>query len=159
MEVSNYSELIRGDRVRANTPPEINRAIDTEIATTVRLYASKSDYEITKRIKELDLEWDIERYLEANAAILTFTGAALGLKKSRNWFVLPLVVSVFLFQHAVQGWCPPVSVFRRLGIRTRREIEVEKYALKALRGDFDEVSYQDSSIDRAKEAITESRSI
>jgi hypothetical protein len=143
MEMSNYSELVRGDRVRANTPPEVNQTIDTEIAATVRFYASKTDYEITRRIKELDMEWDIERYLEANAAIFTFIGAALGLKKSRNWFILPLIVSIFLLQHAVQGWCPPVSVFRRLGIRTGREIEVEKYALKVLRGDFDEVSYQD----------------
>jgi hypothetical protein len=159
MIINSYNKLIRGDRVRANTPPEINQAIDTEIAATVRFYASKTDYEINKKIKELDLKWDIERYLEANAAILISIGAALGFKKSRNWFILPLTVSVFLLQHAVQGWCPPVSVFRRLGIRTRREIEVEKYALKALRGDFDEISDQDSNINRAKEAITESRSI
>lgn len=159
MVINNYSELIRGDRVRANTLPEINQAIDMEIAATVRFYASKTEYEITKRIKELDLEWDIERYLEANAAILSFIGAALGLKKGRNWFILPLVVSIFLFQHAVQGWCPPISVFRRIGIRTRREIEVEKYALKALRGDFDESYYQDNSIGRAKEAASESRNV
>jgi hypothetical protein len=157
--INNYSELIRGDRVRANTPPEINQAIDTEIAATVRFYAGKTDYEITKRIKELDLEWDIERYLEANAAIFTFIGAALGLKKNQNWFVLPLIVSIFLLQHAVQGWCPPLSIFRRLGIRTRREIEVEKYAMKALRGDFDEISTQYSDINRAKEVTSESRSI
>ncbi len=157
MVINNYNELIRGDRVRANTPSEINQAIDTEIAATVRFYASKTNYEITRRIKELDLEWDIERYLEANAAIFTSIGTVLGLKKSRSWFILPLTVSAFLFQHAVQGWCPPVSVFRRLGIRTRKEIEVEKYALKALRGDFDEISDHDSSINRAKEAITESR--
>jgi hypothetical protein len=157
--INNYSELIRGDRVRANTPPEINQAIDTEIAATVRFYAGKTDYEITKRIKELDLEWDIERYLEANAAIFTFIGAALGLKKNQNWFVLPLIVSIFLLQHAVQGWCPPLSIFRRLGIRTRREIEVEKYAMKALRGDFDEISTQYSDINRAKEVISESRTI
>ena len=157
--INTYSELIQGDRVRANTLPEINLAIDTEIAATVRFYAGKTDYEIAKRIKELDQEWDIERYLEANAAIFTFIGATLGLKKSRNWFVLPLIVSIFLLQYAVQGWCPPVSVFRRLGIRTRREIEVEKYAMKALRGDFDEISDQNSDINRAKEAISESRSI
>ena len=30
-----------------------------------------------------------------------------------------------------------VVVFRRMGVRTRREINREKYALKALRGDFD----------------------
>ena len=130
--MDNYSNLIRGDRVRANTPPEINQAIDIEIAATVRFYASKTNYEINKKIKELDFEWDIEHYLEANAAIFTFIGTVLGFKKSRKWFILPLIISIFLFQHAVQGWCPPVSVFRRLGIRTRQEIDLEKYALKAL---------------------------
>jgi len=47
------------------------------------------------------------------------------------------IVLPFLFQHAVQGWCPPVPVFRWLGVRTRQEIDEEKYALKVLRGDFD----------------------
>ncbi len=37
---------------------------------------------------------------------------------------------------AVQEWCPPVPVFRRLGVRTCQEIDEEKYALKILRGDF-----------------------
>jgi hypothetical protein len=41
-----------------------------------------------------------------------------------------------LFQHAVQGWCPPVPLLRRLGYRTSREIDIERVALKALRGDF-----------------------
>jgi hypothetical protein len=35
-----------------------------------------------------------------------------------------------------QGWCPPLTVFRRLGVRTRREIDLERYAIKALRGDL-----------------------
>jgi len=159
MEISNYGELIRGDRVRANTPPEINQVIDTEIAAMVRFYAGKTDYEISKRIEELDNEWDIERYLETNAAVFSFIGAVLGFKWHRNWFILPIIVAVFLFQHAIQGWCPPVSIFRRLGIRTRREIDLEKYALKSLRGDFDEVSDQESSINRAREAVGQSKTV
>src|SRR5438874_9255842 len=35
--------------------------------------------------------------------------------------------------------CPPVPVLRRKGVRTRREIDAERYALKALRGDFSSV--------------------
>jgi len=49
---------------------------------------------------------------------------------------LPAVVGTFLLQHAVQGWCPPLTVFRRLGFRTAGEIARERYALKAMRGDF-----------------------
>ena len=55
--------------------------------------------------------------------------------------MLPLVVSGFLLQHAIQGWCPPLPVFRKLGFRTRAEIEQERYALKLLRGDFSEIQH------------------
>ena len=61
---------------------------------------------------------------------------------------LPGIVLPFLLQHAVQGWCPPVPLFRRLGVRTREEIEREKFALKALRGDFEEID----SLRRGEEA-------
>jgi hypothetical protein len=50
-----------------------------------------------------------------------------------------MLASGFLLQHALQGWCPPVSLFRRLGVRTSAEIEQERYALKALRGDFQNI--------------------
>lgn len=145
MEVSNYSELIRGDRVRANTPPEINQAIDTEIAAMVRFYASKTDYEIGKRIEELDKEWDIGRIMEIRASTVSLIGIILGLKRSKIWLILPTIASTFLLQYAVQGWCPPVSILRRFGFRTRQEIDLEKYALKALRGDFDKIAPQESN--------------
>jgi len=67
--------------------------------------------------------------------MFSFIGAVLGLKLSKNWFILPILVATFLLQHATQGWCPPISIFRRMGIRTRQEIEVEKYALKDLSRD------------------------
>jgi len=96
MPVVEFGELVRGDRVRANTPHEINEAIDAEIAATVRFYSDRTAYEISERIEELDHEWDIERYIEANAAMLSFTGAVLGLKEDRKWLILPVVVSTFL---------------------------------------------------------------
>jgi hypothetical protein len=40
-----------------------------------------------------------------------------------------------------EGWCPPVNLFRRLGVRTQREIDEERYALKLMRGDFAGVSH------------------
>ena len=156
---NNFSELVRGDRVRAKTPSEINQAIDTETAATVRFYASKTHYEIGKRMKELDNEWDIGRHIEARASVLSLIGVIFGLKWSKKWFILPIIAATFLLQYVIHGWCPPVSILRRFGIRTRQEIDVEKYALKALRGDFDEISSQDSSIGRAKEAVNESRSV
>jgi hypothetical protein len=125
------------DRVRRNTSEDINRQIDKNIEARVHEYAQRTPEEISRRIDELDREWDMERLLETNASALAFTGLVLGLTQNKKWFFLPGVVLPFLFQHAVQGWCPPVPLFRRLGVRTRQEIDREKYALKVLRGDFD----------------------
>jgi hypothetical protein len=101
----------------------------------VRYFAEHPD-EIEDRLYELDHEWDIERTLEANAATLTLFGLAMAVLGSKRWLVLPLAVQGFFLQHAVQGWCPPIPLLRRMGVRTRDEIARERYALKALRGDF-----------------------
>jgi hypothetical protein len=137
------------DRVRANTSEEINRRIDQKIEDRVREYARRSQSDITGRIEELDREWDMERLLETNASAIAFTGLALGLTHSKKWLIVPGIVLPFLFQHAVQGWCPPVPLFRRLGVRTREEIDRERYALKVLRGDFERVQ----SLPRADAAL------
>lgn len=140
------------DRVRANTADAINRQIDRETDARVHNYAQQAPLEITRRIHELDREWDMERLLETNASALAFTGLALGITHSKKWLIIPGIVLPFLFQHAVQGWCPPVPLFRRLGVRTREEIDREKYALKVLRGDFEHVGPLPSA-DRALQAV------
>ena len=126
-------------RVPRHTADEIDSRIRREIAFSVQYYADRKD-EIGKRLRELDAEWDIERAIAANAAALGLIGTALGLMRGRKWLVLPLAATGFLLQHAVEGWCPPAPLLRRLGFRTSLEIEAERQALKALRGDFDAVS-------------------
>lgn len=139
------------DRVRANTADEINRRIDRGIADNVAYYSGKSKDEIHWRIAQLEREWDMERLLETQASALAFTGLLLGVMRSKKWLLLPAIVLPFLFQHAVQGWCPPVPIFRRLGVRTREEIDREKYALKALHGDFENVgSNPENAVQAAK---------
>jgi hypothetical protein len=138
------------DRVRANTADYINKRIDDKIEDNVRYYSGRTRPEIARRINELEQEWDIERVLQLGAASLSLTGLALAATKNRAWFLLPTAVLSFLFLHAVQGWCPPIPVLRRLGIRTREEIERERYALKALLGDFEDVT---KAPDRAGSAL------
>ena len=129
-------------RVPENTAARVNERIRRETNARVARTAAGGRPAIGRRLNELDREWDIERTLEANAAALAATGAALALLVDRRFALLPLVVGGFLFQHAVQGWCPPVPVFRRLGVRTQTEIDEERTALKALRGDFRDGSGQ-----------------
>jgi hypothetical protein len=125
------------DPVRSATSEQVLAELDREILERIDRYAGKPAAEISDRIRQLEDEWDIERVLELNASSLAFLGTALGVTVSRKWLLLPGTVLPFLFQHAVQGWCPPVAIFRRMGVRTQKEIELEKYALKVLRGDFD----------------------
>ena len=123
-------------QVRRASATDENQKIDQEIKDNLKSYTG-SDYEvIDERISELDKEWDIERTLELNAASLALTGTLLGLVVDKRWLAVPIIVGSFLMQHAIQGWCPPLPILRKLGFRTRSEIDKEKFALKALRGDF-----------------------
>lgn len=124
------------DRVRAQTATEINAQIDAQTRDRLMRAAGAPPAALGRLIADLEEEWDIERWLETNASVLALTGTLLGAFVNKKFLLLPALVLPFLLQHAIQGWCPPLPLFRRKGIRTRKEIETEKNALKALRGDF-----------------------
>jgi hypothetical protein len=136
------------ERVPLHTAAHVNEDIRRETERRLRFYADHPEL-IGRRLDELDEEWDIERVLEANAASISLVGPGLASTVDRRWIVLPIGVAAFLLQHALQGWCPPVPIFRRLGYRTAGEIESERHALKALRGDFDGVREGDNRAARA----------
>ncbi len=127
------------NRVPLHSSEQDNRRIRRTLLANVAYFAEHRD-QISGRLDELDEEWDIERAIEANAAVVGFTGIALAAGYSRRWLALPALVTSFLLQHAIQGWCPPVPILRKLGFRTSSEIEEERRALKALRGDFGQVA-------------------
>ena len=126
-------------RVEENTDEAINNRIYRQTVRNLSHFANQGSTEINRRLEELDREWDVERTLEANAASLALLGIGLGAFIDRRFFIFPALVTGFLLQHAVQGWCPPLPVLRRLGIRTAREIDMERLALKVLRGDFQDL--------------------
>jgi hypothetical protein len=127
------------ERVPLHTSEDANEKIRRQTEQKITRLRHAGPSAIQRRLNELDEEWDIERVLEANAASVVLIGTALGATVDRRWFSLPAVVGAFLLQHAVQGWCPPLPVFRRLGFRTCPEIERERFALKAIRGDFENI--------------------
>src|SRR5947209_16441926 len=123
-------------RVPSHTSPAVNERIRRQTEENIARFGSAGRSAIDRRLHELDREWDIERALEANAATASLVGLALGTFVDRRLYLLSAVVGGFLLQHALQGWCPPVPLFRHLGFRTASEIDEERYALKAVRGDF-----------------------
>lgn len=133
------------DNSRNATSDKINERIDKRTKENIsQLSHNLESNEVGRRIGELEKEWDIDRTLMANASTLSLAGVVLGSTVNRNWFVLPGVVVSFLLWHAIQGWCPPLPIFRKLGYRSRKEIDIEKFALKALRGDFQKLDKQEA---------------
>ncbi len=130
------ADYLQNDRVRRQTASSAQQVIDEKTRRNIRSYAAQPRAVLDHRVAEIDRERDMEQVLEMNASILAFTGALLGTTVDKRFFVLPAVVLGFLTQHAITGWCPPVPIFRHVGVRTRSEINQEKFALKALRGDF-----------------------
>jgi hypothetical protein len=142
----------KGERVRKNTSAKSNERIDKEIISNIDKY-TKMPQSISARIVELDKEWDIERVLEINMSTLSIIGLVLAITINIFWLILPGVVLLFFVQHALQGWCPPIPVFRHFNIRTRPEIDREKYALKAIRGDFNLSSISSGNAQAAFQAV------
>ena len=123
-------------RVALNTNPKVNINIRNETIGNLNNYNESSEVEISDRIKHLNSEWDTERFLETNAALIIIISTFLGIKSCKYWFLLTSTVGIFLLQHALQGWCPPVPIIRKMRIRTAEEINNEKTVLKMLRNDF-----------------------
>ena len=127
------------ERVPRHTADAVNERIQLRTEEAVARCAAGGPEAIERRLMALDREWDIERTLEANASSLALVGLGLGAFVNRRYFALPAVIAGFLLEHALQGWCPPVPLLRRLSFRTQSEIDEERYALKALRGDFRDI--------------------
>ncbi|RJQ87513.1 MAG: DUF2892 domain-containing protein [Desulfobacteraceae bacterium] len=123
-------------RVSKHTADHVQEQIRQRMREDIHYYAQAGADAIEHRLQELETEWDIERTLQANAAAASLLGLFLGKTVSPKFYWLSAAVAGFLLQHALQGWCPPLPVFRRMGIRTTEEIEAERYALKLIRGDF-----------------------
>ncbi len=125
-------DLERRDRVRDHTPASVNRRID-EAARTSVARASGSAGGVAERLACLDREWDVDRTLMLLFPILGGVTLLTGLRKGRTrangWLALFGVQVGFMAWHSLVGWCPPMAVLRRLGVRTQKEIAEERFAL------------------------------
>lgn len=124
------------DRTRANTWPHVNRRLDHETELRLQADAGRDRGALTNRVEELEREWDFDRIIEAEASVMGLTGLMLTILVDRRFFVIPALVTSMMLLHATQGWYPLLPLLRRVGVRTADEIERERYAVKALRGDF-----------------------
>lgn len=129
-------EITVADRIRQATDLRVQEQIDGELIARMGHFADAPRGALTTRLAELEREWDIERALVLQSSATALTGIALAAGRRSGWLLLTVATSGCLLQHALQGWCPPLGLFRRLGFRTRREIDLEIQMLRLLRGDY-----------------------
>lgn len=119
------------DRVRDHTAAHVVARLDRLAEAEVRARAEGGRDAIVARLAELDREWNVDRALMANFALLGGLSFELGRRVHRAFTGLFRAQLAFLLLHAVAGWCPPLPVLRRLGFRTAKEIASERSALLA----------------------------
>ncbi|MCP3144731.1 hypothetical protein [Pyxidicoccus xibeiensis] len=147
------------DAVRAHTPLLVNRRIDERVEGCVRYMAEKGDRaEMSRYLERLEREWDISRAISVSTAAMSALGLLLGRRDGGGWRVLSAVATSLLLQHGVFGFGPLSEVFRALGVRTRREIDLEKFAIKALRGDFERIPNDGGPLAKANAALVAAQS-
>jgi len=98
--------------------------------------ADAGPHAITERLEELELEWSAGRMTKVTTGLLIVGGFALASLLSPMWLVLPAVAGLLLLQYTFSRVSLLGAMFHRIGFRSGGDIDQEKFALKALRGDF-----------------------
>ncbi len=125
----------RFDLVRNRTKIDVNRSIDRQTQGMLAEIGSEP-HAIRNRLWELDREWHVDRALYAVFAVLGSFTAQRAFRAVRRghalsgWRLLFWTQVGIMAYHAIRGWSPPVSLFRRLGFRTEKEIGAERTALE-----------------------------
>jgi hypothetical protein len=146
------------DTVRTHTPDDLNRRIDERVERCVRYMAQQERSEIGHYLRQLEEEWDLNRTLAVSCAAASLGGLLLARGRARSWLGLSAVASGLLLQQGLFGHGPVAALVRSLGVRTRREIDLEKFALKALRGDFERIPTEGGPLARANAALVAAQS-
>ncbi len=147
------------DTVRAHTPLVVNQRIDEHVERCVRYMAEKGDRaEMSRYLERLEREWDIHRAVAVAGSAMALLGLLLGRRDGGRWRGLSMVASVVMLQHGVSRFSPLSELLRGLGVRTRREIDLEKFAIKALRGDFERIPPDGGPVARANAALVAAQS-
>jgi hypothetical protein len=146
------------DAVRTHTPEGVNRRIDDRVEQCVRRMAEQERPVISEYLSTLERQWDLNRVVTVAASAVAVLGLVVGEKGGRGWRVLSGVAAGLLLQHGLLGFGPLSELVRVLGARTRREIDLEKFALKALRGDFERIPHEGGPLARANAALVAAQS-
>jgi hypothetical protein len=139
--------------VRKQTPAAVNDRIDRETNDRVFYHATRPVDFVSHRILELDSERDVEWLLKVSLAGLGLISTGALFVARRGWLTIPILAISLLGGSTKNAAKPLLLAFRQIGVRTREEIELERTALLALRGDFGDLAPGGSDRERADAAL------
>lgn len=113
----------------------MDRRAEAAIGAQLR-YCAGNRRRIEGRLRELAQERDLESVLESNASLVASLGFVAGALVNRRLPSVPVSWTASLVRLAATNLLPMVSLFRRMGLRTSREIEIERMALRLMLGDL-----------------------
>lgn len=110
--------------------------MEADLEKRLACLADAGPQAITDRLTQLDREWSAGRMTKAVIGVMIVTGFALTAALSPWWLALPAVGGLFLLQYLFgrSSWLG--ATFREMGFRSGQDIDQERFALRALRGDF-----------------------
>ncbi|MBY0461502.1 MAG: hypothetical protein K2V38_29645 [Gemmataceae bacterium] len=109
---------------------------ETSLEARLACLADAGPPAISDRIAQLDREWSAGRMTKAAIGVLIAAGLGLTALLSPWWLILPAVGGFFLLQYLFGRASWLGATFREMGFRSGADIDQERFALRALRGDF-----------------------
>ncbi|HEY3788868.1 MAG TPA: hypothetical protein VGL71_08440 [Urbifossiella sp.] len=91
---------------------------------------------IDERLEQIGTEWSAGRMTKAVIGVAVIVGLILTVLVTPWCVFLPLLGGVFLLQYLFGRTSWLGEAFQKAGFRSGSDIDQEKFALKALRGDF-----------------------
>jgi len=126
----------RIERNPFGAPRAVDRRIEAAIGAQLH-YCAGNRRRIARRLRELEEERDLESVLESKASLVASVGFMAGALVNRRLPSIPVSWTASLVRLAATSWFPMVAWLRRMGLRTSREIEIERIALRLMLGDLE----------------------
>ena len=118
------------------TPRAMDRRVEAAIGAQLR-YCAGNRRRLARRLRELEEERDLESVLESRASLVESLGFMAGAVVNRRLPSVPVSWTASLVRLAATSWLPMETLLRRMGLRTSREIEIERMALRLMLGDLE----------------------
>lgn len=87
---------------------------------------------VAKRLAELEHEWSVEDILKLHAATFLLKFGLFGAIVNKKYFFGIAGIGALAMMQTIQGWSPPYMMIRKMGNRTRDEIDDERQRLLEL---------------------------